>query len=64
MGAIGKILTAQTIASTGTAEAKKVGKIYQNSANNKYSTLLGTDVNSSTTKMLGARNVVNVKGEV
>ena len=63
MGAIGKILTAQTIASTGTAEAKKVGKIYQNSANNKYSTLLGTDVNPSTTKMLGARNVVNVKGE-
>lgn len=63
MGAIGKILTAQTIASTGTSEAKKVGKIYQNSANNKYSTLLGTDVNPSTTKMLGARNVVNVKGE-
>lgn len=62
MGAIGKILTAQTIASTGAAEAKKVGKTYQNSANNKYSTLLGTDVNSNAPKMMGARNVVNTKG--
>lgn len=64
MGVVGKLFTAQMVGDSAKEGIKSVKKTYNDSMNNKYSTLLGTNINTSAPKEMGIRNAMNTRGTI